>query len=111
MLIRPCPHLTQCGTFMYMYTVHVHVLVHYMLHCTCTCICICMIFVRECVYMQASKVTLTDCKSKFGSSVNGKKLSANQKVDLFVNNELKFGQGPMTGTFKYAVVIVVVFLW
>lgn len=50
--------------------------------------------------MQVSKVTLTDSGSKFGTSVDGKRLSTNQKVELSVGSELKFGQGPTTGTFK-----------
>ena len=45
-------------------------------------------------------MTLTDCKSKFGSVVNRKKLSANEKVELFPSSELKFGQGN-AGTFRY----------
>ena len=50
--------------------------------------------------MQGSKVTLTDNGSKFGSFVDGRRLSANQKVELSIGSELKFGQGPTTGTFK-----------
>ena len=50
--------------------------------------------------MQGSKVTLTDNGSKFGSLVDGRRLSANQKVELSIGNELKFGQGPTTGAFK-----------
>jgi pSer/pThr/pTyr-binding forkhead associated (FHA) protein len=50
--------------------------------------------------MQGSKVTLTDNGSKFGSFVDGRRLSANEKVELSIGNELKFGQGPTTGTFK-----------
>lgn len=50
--------------------------------------------------MQGSKVTLTDNGSKFGSLVDGRRLSANQKVELTIGSELKFGQGPTTGTFK-----------
>ena len=46
-------------------------------------------------------MTLTDCKPKFGSVVNGKKLSANEKVELFPSSELRFGQGNATGTFRY----------
>ena len=50
--------------------------------------------------MKGSKVTLTDNGSKFGSFVDGRRLSANQKVELSIGSELKFGQGPTTGTFK-----------
>ena len=45
-------------------------------------------------------MTLTDNGSKFGSFVDGRRLSANQKVELSIGSELKFGQGPTTGTFK-----------
>ena len=50
--------------------------------------------------MQGSKVTLTDNGSKFGSFVDGRRLSANQKVELSIDSELKLGQGPATGTFN-----------
>ena len=50
--------------------------------------------------MQGSEVTLTDQASKFGTFVDGRRLSANQKVELSANSELKFGQGPTTGSFK-----------
>ena len=59
---------------------------------------------------QGSKVTLTDCKSKFGSLVNGRKLSSNQTIDLFVDSELKFGQGPTTGSFKYSSVCLCMYV-
>ena len=52
---------------------------------------------------QNGAIHLTDCKSKFGTVVNNKKLSANQKIPLHHNDIIKFGQGPITAhsTFKY----------
>ena len=53
--------------------------------------------------LQPGRVYLTDCKSKFGTSVNKRKLSANERVELHGNDIIKFGQGPIhnTSRFKY----------
>ena len=55
---------------------------------------------------QPSVVHVTDCKSKFGTVINGKKLGAGQKMELRRNDVVKFGQGPtaVTSRFKYAYV-------
>ena len=55
------------------------------------------------VSLQPGRVYLTDCKSKFGTSVNKRKLSANERVELHGNDIIKFGQGPIhnTSRFKY----------
>ena len=39
-------------------------------------------------------MTLTDCKSKFGTAVNGKKIGANLKRELCRDDVIRFGQGP-----------------
>ena len=39
-------------------------------------------------------MTLTDCKSKFGTAVNGKKIGANLKRELCRDYVIRFGQGP-----------------
>lgn len=51
--------------------------------------------------MQPGVVSLTDCKSKLGTVVNGKKLAASQKIELDPNDVLSFGQGP-SSKFKYS---------
>ncbi|CAI8012351.1 Nibrin [Geodia barretti] len=38
-------------------------------------------------------VTVTDCKSKFGTAVNGKRMGASQKLELKQNDIVTFGQG------------------
>ena len=50
--------------------------------------------------LQTSLVELTDSNSKFGTTINGKKLPSNTKVSLSLNDEIKFGQGPSTGKFR-----------
>ena len=45
-------------------------------------------------------VWLTDCKSTFGTTVNGCKLQANHKHSLQKDDLVKFGQAPNTGNFK-----------
>ncbi len=44
------------------------------------------------------KVTLTDCKSKFGTQVNGEKVLANCEVQLHHNDVIRFGHGPKDST-------------
>ena len=46
---------------------------------------------------------MTDCKSKFGTSVKKRKLSADERVELHSNDVIKFGQGPNhnISRFKY----------
>ena len=46
--------------------------------------------------MQPGVVSLTDCKSKFGTTVNGKKLEASKKIELHHNDVISFGQQPAT---------------
>jgi pSer/pThr/pTyr-binding forkhead associated (FHA) protein len=38
-------------------------------------------------------VTVTDCKSKFGTAVNDKRMGASQKLELKRNDIVTFGQG------------------
>ena len=52
-----------------------------------------MCIVRSLPLVQPGVVSLTDCKSKFGTSVNGKKLGASQKVELCRDDVIVFGQG------------------
>ena len=44
---------------------------------------------------------MTDCKSKFGTAVNKRKLSANERVELHSNDIIKFGQGPNHNISKF----------
>lgn len=53
--------------------------------------------IRTSIHVQPGVVSLTDCKSKFGTTVNGKKLAASQKIELHHNDVISFGQRPATG--------------
>lgn len=44
--------------------------------------------------VQPGAVSLTDLKSKFGTTVNGKKMVASQKMELHRDDIITFGQGP-----------------
>ena len=44
--------------------------------------------------IQPGVVTVTDCKSKFGTTVNGKRMGASEKIALRNDDIITFGQGP-----------------
>ena len=48
---------------------------------------------------QTDTVELKDVKAKFGTVVNGNALPAESIVSLHYDDEIKFGQGPWTGSF------------
>ncbi len=50
--------------------------------------------------LQSSSVTLTDCKSKFGTFVGDRRLSSGEQVTLRTGEEVRFGQGLSSGGFR-----------
>ena len=55
-------------------------------------------------------VTLTDCKAKFGTAVNDKKLGASQKIELHHNDVIAFGLGSTAVRSKFKSVIIYLYV-
>ena len=66
-----------------------------------TSVCCCALIPLCVASLQTALVELTDAKAKFGTVVNGSALSSQSKVTLHHNNEIKFGQAPGTGAFRW----------
>ena len=52
------------------------------------------------IQIQDSAVQIADLNSKFGTFINGVKVSPQSKHLLRHNDEIRFGQSPITGRFK-----------